>query len=467
MYLWALGTKMTTREYITDNDTDQLFNLVINRKKIDPAMLSAFERSEREFVKNLDQESERKPVDKKAYLKFSETPKMILPDTEDFDKYDFDLNSVRSPNKPKTFFESKGEKVEGYRFKEAPKTPAVKKFGTEKPATQKDPQQGGGLHFTPSAPPPVLNPSAPLFAPPAPRAYLSMERQQKARYLELYCRLQDLGDRMGTDLHSEFKSAQDIEAMEFTYETEVHRFNKKKSLQTARNALSWSTFGIEEASKRVPILKLNLNNWSNSIEQNMDNYDDVLEELAEKYMGPGGFISKLPPEIRLAGHLAFSAAVHHVRYDPTSAVNELRGNRDYGSEILSDFGILNPKNSTGNSGVNTEDQVLETIRRAKEKKRQAQEQIHEGMMAAENSRRLAEENRKLHEKLETATASESRRVTVISPKEKPSALPMKTDDEYSIDITSDGESLLETPSMVSVTTAGGTKRKKARKEINL
>jgi hypothetical protein len=69
-----------------------------------------------------------------------------------------------------------------------------------------------------------------------------------------------------------------------------------------------STTGIEFINDRFDPFDIRLEGWSESINDNIDDYDEVFEELHEKYKGK----SKMAPELKLLMMLGGSAFMFHM-----------------------------------------------------------------------------------------------------------------------------------------------------------
>ena len=65
---------------------------------------------------------------------------------------------------------------------------------------------------------------------------------------------------------------------------------------------------IEFLNTRFDPLDVKLEGWSESVHENINDYDDIFEELHEKYKGS----SKMAPELRLLLTLGGSAFMFHL-----------------------------------------------------------------------------------------------------------------------------------------------------------
>ncbi len=94
--------------------------------------------------------------------------------------------------------------------------------------------------------------------------------------------------------------------------TEVARLerdrNLRKSIKFQQNMLVSFTSGLEFLNNRFDPVGANLEGWSESVHEGIDQYDDVFAELYDKY-NTG---STLPPELKLLMMLASSAFMFHL-----------------------------------------------------------------------------------------------------------------------------------------------------------
>jgi hypothetical protein len=94
--------------------------------------------------------------------------------------------------------------------------------------------------------------------------------------------------------------------------TEVARLerdrNLRKSIKFQQSMLMSFTSGLEFLNNRFDPIGANLEGWSESVHDSIDQYDDVFVELYDKYQTGGS----LPPEIKLVMMLASSAFMFHL-----------------------------------------------------------------------------------------------------------------------------------------------------------
>jgi len=147
--------------------------------------------------------------------------------------------------------------------------------------------------------------SAPAAAVEAPKVMLSPEEEfsKKAEGLVLLERM----DRKGVtgnkltvantldEIQAEIARRKDSRALE-------------ASLRFQRNLLTTVTTGMEFLNTRYDPVGAKLDGWSESVNENIEDYDEIFEELYDKYKDK----SKVAPEVRLIMSLGLSAAMCHV-----------------------------------------------------------------------------------------------------------------------------------------------------------
>jgi hypothetical protein len=80
------------------------------------------------------------------------------------------------------------------------------------------------------------------------------------------------------------------------------------SVRFQRNLLTTVTTGMEFLNTRYDPVGAKLDGWSESVNENIEDYDEIFEELYDKYKDK----SKVAPEVRLIMSLGLSAAMCHV-----------------------------------------------------------------------------------------------------------------------------------------------------------
>lgn len=92
------------------------------------------------------------------------------------------------------------------------------------------------------------------------------------------------------------------------YERLKAQRNVQNSVKFQRKMLMACVTGIEFLNTRFDPFDAKLDGWSESVHENVDEYDEIFEELHEKYKSKG----KMAPEIKLLMSLTGSAFMFHL-----------------------------------------------------------------------------------------------------------------------------------------------------------
>jgi len=136
-----------------------------------------------------------------------------------------------------------------------------------------------------------------------PKMSAEEENREKNSYLTRMMRLSSKG--MGGQRMTMANSLDEIKA---EYGRVVDSRNLEASLKFQRNMLMTFATGAEFLNNRFNPFDVNLEGWSESVHENAEDYDEIFEELYDKYKDAG----KMPPEVRLVMTLGASAAMFHV-----------------------------------------------------------------------------------------------------------------------------------------------------------
>ncbi len=115
-------------------------------------------------------------------------------------------------------------------------------------------------------------------------------------------------EKKGMKLPKRFTMASSLEEMKAEYE----RLKKDKELDNSikfqRKVMMAMVSGIEFLNTRFDPFDVKLDGWSDSVNEGIDEYDDVFEELHDKYKGK----AKIAPELKLLMMLGGSAFMFHM-----------------------------------------------------------------------------------------------------------------------------------------------------------
>lgn len=114
--------------------------------------------------------------------------------------------------------------------------------------------------------------------------------------------------RLGVHIPKQFNMSSDIEEMRAVYEKIKRDREVESSIKFSRKALMACITGIEFLNNKFDPFDIKLDGWSESVHENMNDYDDVFEELYEKYKGT----SKMAPELKLLLMIGGSGFMFHL-----------------------------------------------------------------------------------------------------------------------------------------------------------
>ncbi len=147
-------------------------------------------------------------------------------------------------------------------------------------------------------------PVAPNAPPPAPT--LSPEETLREK-LKILRKLEEL-ERKGIQLTKKYSMESPLAEMKGEYEMIKNEREKKNSIKFQQKMLLAFVSGLEFLNGRFDPFDLKLDGWSEAVNENVDEYDDVFGELHEKYGGK----AKMAPELKLLFMLGGSAAMLHM-----------------------------------------------------------------------------------------------------------------------------------------------------------
>ena len=145
---------------------------------------------------------------------------------------------------------------------------------------------------------------ADLFEPIKSRKSAEEIQREKQELLYKFSQL----ERKGVKLPRRFNMSSNLEEMHCEYNRLKQDRERLNSLKFSRKMLMACTTGIEFMNGRFDPFDIKLEGWSESIHENINDYDDVFEELHEKYKDA----AKISPEIKLLFMMGGSAFMFHL-----------------------------------------------------------------------------------------------------------------------------------------------------------
>lgn len=141
---------------------------------------------------------------------------------------------------------------------------------------------------------------------PAPSTRLSPEEERKEK-TEYINKLQRLESR-GLTPSRRYTMDNTLDEIKQEYNRLVDARNLETSIKFQRQMLVGAVTGLQWMNDKFDPLDLRLEGWSESVHENVEDFDEIFEELYDKYKERG----KMPPEARLVMALAGSGFMCHV-----------------------------------------------------------------------------------------------------------------------------------------------------------
>jgi len=139
---------------------------------------------------------------------------------------------------------------------------------------------------------------------PAPPRDFEKEKQEK---IELLNKLQRL-ETKGYPVSKRFTMDNSLEEIKQEFTRLVDARNLEGSLRFQRQMLMGAITGLEWMNNKFDPFDIKLEGWSESVHTNVEDFDEIFEELYDKYKERG----KMPPEMRLMMAVAGSGFMCHV-----------------------------------------------------------------------------------------------------------------------------------------------------------
>lgn len=143
-----------------------------------------------------------------------------------------------------------------------------------------------------------------IHVSPAKRIDPEVEKKEKMDYI---IKLQRL-EKKGYPVSKRFTMDNDLDEIKEEYDRLVDARNLENSLTFQRQALMLFVNGAEMLNNKFDPFGWQLDGWSESVHENLDNYDEIFEELYDKYKSK----VNTSPEGRLLFALAGSGFMFHM-----------------------------------------------------------------------------------------------------------------------------------------------------------
>lgn len=166
-------------------------------------------------------------------------------------------------------------------------------------------------------------------------------QQIRIKKIELLRRLSEIKTK-GYNLTKDYDFNSSIEEMEYEYDLLKSFADKRNGVKLYRSLILNGISLVEMGNKAYDPFSFQLDGWSEHMSVEIDGWDDVLEELYEKYKTTGG---GWPPELKLALLIIGSGAGYHFTKSnlgglpagmgPGAVLNGMMANKQQPSQFMS------------------------------------------------------------------------------------------------------------------------------------
>lgn len=135
---------------------------------------------------------------------------------------------------------------------------------------------------------------------------MSNEELLKEKF-EILKKLETLESK-GATLSKKYNMDSDLQEMKGEYEFLINEKEKKNSIKFQGKVLTTLITGLEFLNNKFDPFDVKLDGWSEQINENIEDFDEIFSELHEKYKSK----AKMAPEIKLLFQLASSGIMIHM-----------------------------------------------------------------------------------------------------------------------------------------------------------
>ncbi len=139
--------------------------------------------------------------------------------------------------------------------------------------------------------------------------YIETPEEKRARARESYAKLQDLVVKYNVNLSRSYSINDDPDEMEAEYKLHKDRRNKENQVKWYKRILITIVSGAEFVNEKYNPFEFKLKDWSKQVAADVDEYTEILEEIYEKYKHVGG---KMAPELKLLFMIILSGVTFHL-----------------------------------------------------------------------------------------------------------------------------------------------------------
>jgi len=222
------------------------------------------------------------------------------------------------------------------------KTSSVESKSSSSSSSKKSKNRYENINLTPKSknekkPVETSVPKVPTVPANVPFVSASLSPQEiRMKKIELLRKLSEIKTK-GFSLTKDYDFNSSIEEMEYEYELLKSFVDKRNGIKIYKNILLNGVSVIEFLNDKYDPFDFHLQGWGEHMSIEVDSYDDVLEELYEKYKGSG---KKMPPELKLGLLMIASAGAFHFSKSQ-STIPGLEATLNKNPDLISK--LLNPQ----------------------------------------------------------------------------------------------------------------------------
>jgi hypothetical protein len=135
-----------------------------------------------------------------------------------------------------------------------------------------------------------------------------MSKEELLRKKFEYLRKLERFEKKGISLSKKYTMESNLDEMRGEYEMIVSEREKSSSIRFQGKIMTAVVTALEYLNEKFDPFDLKLDGWSDSVTENIDDYDDIFAELHEKYSSK----AKMAPELKLLFQLGGSAVMLHM-----------------------------------------------------------------------------------------------------------------------------------------------------------
>lgn len=135
-----------------------------------------------------------------------------------------------------------------------------------------------------------------------------MSKEETLREKFKYLRKLEALEKKGVELSKKYSMESSLTEMIGEYETIMDEKSKQNSVKFQGNMLMAVINGIEFLNNKFDPFDIKLDGWSDQVQENINDYDDIFAELHEKYKSK----ASMAPELKLLFQLGGSAMMVHM-----------------------------------------------------------------------------------------------------------------------------------------------------------